>query len=84
MAPHVGFDVEHIREKARRDILNLLEGVRKANHSSSLHLQTSERSHRALTVTITTTITASRLPKLSCPNAERSLGPRKEEPHHRA
>lgn len=82
MAPHVGFDVEHIREKARRDILNLLEGVRKANHSGSLHLQTPERSHRALTFTIT--ITTSGLPKLSCPNAERSLGPRQEEPHHRA
>ena len=31
MAPHVGFDVEHIRDKARKDLLYLLEGVRKAN-----------------------------------------------------
>ncbi|RYP65258.1 hypothetical protein DL769_006370 [Monosporascus sp. CRB-8-3] len=28
MAPHVGFDVEHIRDKARKDLLYLLEGVR--------------------------------------------------------
>ncbi|KAI1756550.1 Sec1-like protein [Xylaria castorea] len=28
MAPHVGFDTEHIRDKARKDLLNLLEGVR--------------------------------------------------------
>ncbi|KAI0187453.1 vacuolar protein sorting 33A-like protein [Xylaria flabelliformis] len=28
MAPHVGFDTEHIRDKARKDLLELLEGVR--------------------------------------------------------
>ncbi|RYP03526.1 hypothetical protein DL764_005081 [Monosporascus ibericus] len=28
MVPHVGFDVEHIRDKARKDLLYLLEGVR--------------------------------------------------------
>ncbi|KAF2972918.1 hypothetical protein GQX73_g556 [Xylaria multiplex] len=28
MAPHVGFDTEHIRDKARKDLLLLLEGVR--------------------------------------------------------
>ncbi|KAI0486392.1 Sec1-like protein [Xylaria cf. heliscus] len=28
MAPHVGFDTEHIRDKARKDLLHLLEGVR--------------------------------------------------------
>jgi vacuolar protein sorting-associated protein 33A len=27
MAPHVGFDTEQIRDKARKDILYLLEGV---------------------------------------------------------
>lgn len=31
MAPHAGFDVENIRDKARKDLLYLLEGVRKAN-----------------------------------------------------
>ncbi|RYO83007.1 hypothetical protein DL766_005540 [Monosporascus sp. MC13-8B] len=28
MVPHVGFDVEHIRDKARKDLLYLLESVR--------------------------------------------------------
>ncbi|KAI0160327.1 vacuolar protein sorting 33A-like protein [Xylariaceae sp. FL1272] len=28
MAPYVGFDTEHIRDKARKDLLDLLEGVR--------------------------------------------------------
>ncbi|KAI1168713.1 Sec1-like protein [Nemania serpens] len=28
MAPHVGFDIEHVRDKARKDLLDLLEGVR--------------------------------------------------------
>ncbi|KAI0200298.1 Sec1-like protein [Astrocystis sublimbata] len=28
MAPHVGFDTEHLRDKARKDLLHLLEGVR--------------------------------------------------------
>ncbi|KAI1109039.1 Sec1-like protein [Nemania sp. NC0429] len=28
MAPHVGFDIEHVRDKARKDLLHLLEGVR--------------------------------------------------------
>lgn len=27
MAPHVGFDVEQVRDKARKDLLYLLEGV---------------------------------------------------------
>ena len=27
MAPHVGFDTEYIRDKARKDLLYLLEGV---------------------------------------------------------
>lgn len=35
MAPHVGFDVEHIRDKARKDLLYLLEGVRKADPTSA-------------------------------------------------
>lgn len=30
MAPHVGFDADTIKEKARRDLLTLLEGVSKA------------------------------------------------------
>jgi lysine-specific histone demethylase 1 len=29
MAPHVGFDTEQIRDKARKDLLYLLEGVSK-------------------------------------------------------
>jgi len=29
MAPHVGFDTELIRDKARKDLLYLLEGVSK-------------------------------------------------------
>jgi hypothetical protein len=30
MAPHVGFDTDQIRDKARKDLLYLLEGVSKA------------------------------------------------------
>lgn len=30
MAPHAGFDTETIKQKARKDLLNLLEGVSKA------------------------------------------------------
>ena len=30
MAPHPGIDTDHIREKARKDLLDLLEGVCKA------------------------------------------------------
>lgn len=30
MAPHPGSEADHIRDKARRDLLNLLEGVSKA------------------------------------------------------
>lgn len=30
MAPHPGLDTDHIREKARKDLLDLLEGVCKA------------------------------------------------------
>lgn len=30
MAPHVGFDTEHIQDKARKDLLDLLESVSKA------------------------------------------------------
>lgn len=29
MAPHVGFDTDHIKDKARKDLLYLLEGVSK-------------------------------------------------------
>jgi len=31
MAPHAGFDTESIKEKARKDLLHLLEGVSKAD-----------------------------------------------------
>jgi hypothetical protein len=27
MAPRAGFDTEHVRDKARKDLLHLLEGV---------------------------------------------------------
>ena len=30
MAPHAGFDTDLIKQKARKDLLNLLEGVSKA------------------------------------------------------
>lgn len=30
MAPHAGFETESIKEKARKDLLHLLEGVSKA------------------------------------------------------
>jgi hypothetical protein len=30
MAPHAGFDTDSIKQKARKDLLNLLEGVSKA------------------------------------------------------
>jgi hypothetical protein len=30
MAPHTGFDTDSIKDKAQKDILNLLEGVSKA------------------------------------------------------
>ena len=30
MAPQVGFDSEQLRDKARKDLLDLLEGVRAA------------------------------------------------------
>lgn len=30
MAPHPGIDTDQIKEKARKDLLNLLEGVCKA------------------------------------------------------
>lgn len=29
MAPYVGFDTDHFKEKARKDLLYLLEGVSK-------------------------------------------------------
>jgi len=29
MAPHAGFDTDHIKDKARKDLLYLLEGVSK-------------------------------------------------------
>ena len=35
MAPHPGIDTEQIREKARKDILDLLEGVCKAIDSTA-------------------------------------------------
>jgi vacuolar protein sorting-associated protein 33A len=34
MAPHVGFDPDSIKQKARKDLLHLLEGVSKAARSS--------------------------------------------------
>jgi hypothetical protein len=33
MAPHAGFDTDSIKDKARKDLLNLLEGVSKAPSS---------------------------------------------------
>jgi hypothetical protein len=33
MAPHVGFDTDQIKDKARKDLLYLLEGVSKGSHS---------------------------------------------------
>lgn len=33
MAPHVGFDTAYFRDKARREILHLLEGVSKSCQS---------------------------------------------------
>lgn len=33
MAPHVEFDTDQIRDKARKDLLYLLEGVSKASQS---------------------------------------------------
>lgn len=38
MAPHVGFDAEQIRDKARKDLLYLLEGVSKTALESSVFL----------------------------------------------
>ena len=40
MAPHPGIDTDHIREKSRKDLLDLLEGVCKARQRI---LQTSGR-----------------------------------------
>jgi hypothetical protein len=37
MAPHVGFDTDQIRDKARKDLLYLLEGVSKASRLVSAH-----------------------------------------------
>ena len=34
MAPHPGIDTNHIREKARKDLLDLLEGVCKAQQQT--------------------------------------------------
>jgi len=36
MAPHVGFDTDQIKDKARKDLLYLLEGVSKGSHSLRL------------------------------------------------
>ena len=33
MAPHPGIEVEQIKEKARKDLLGLLEGVCKASYT---------------------------------------------------
>jgi hypothetical protein len=33
MAPHVGFNTDQIKDKARKDLLYLLEGVSKGSHS---------------------------------------------------
>lgn len=35
MAPHPGIDTDQIKEKARKDLLNLLEGVCKAHQTIS-------------------------------------------------
>lgn len=37
MAPHVGFDTDQIRDKARKDLLYLLEGVSKASQLVPAH-----------------------------------------------
>ncbi len=34
MAPHAGFDTDQIKDKARKDLLYLLEGVSKDSHQS--------------------------------------------------
>lgn len=34
MAPHAGFDTDQIKDKARKDLLYLLEGVSKDSHKS--------------------------------------------------
>lgn len=36
MAPHAGFDTNQIKDKARKDLLYLLEGVSKASPSPKL------------------------------------------------
>lgn len=36
MAPHAGFDTDQIKDKARKDLLYLLEGVSKASPSPML------------------------------------------------
>ncbi len=33
MAPHAGFDTDQIKDKARKDLLYLLEGVSKGSYS---------------------------------------------------
>ena len=40
MAPHVGFDTDQIRDKARKDLLHLLEGVSKAYLSVPVRTET--------------------------------------------
>lgn len=36
MAPHPGIDTDQTKEKARKDLLDLLEGVCKASHAENL------------------------------------------------
>ena len=42
MAPHPGIDTDQIKEKARKDLLDLLEGVCKAYHCAKHHRYNSE------------------------------------------
>lgn len=35
MAPHAGFDTEQVRDKARKDLLYLLEGVSHLPHRAA-------------------------------------------------
>ena len=40
MAPHPGLDTEQIKEKARKDLLDLLEGVCKAHRARAMLIRT--------------------------------------------
>lgn len=39
MAPHPGIDIDHIRDKAKKDLLDLLQGVCKASLTPSYGLE---------------------------------------------